>query len=195
MLELAGGDEYRGAGGEADDDRVGDEVHQRAETRQPHGQLDGADHEGEGERIYDIFLRSRLRQHAQRREHDDGRGGGRSRDQVAGRAEQGGDDGRNHGGVEAVDRRHAGKGRKGDPLRQNHHGSRQPRDRVGAQRAAIDLRPPTAKRYERCPQMLHAAGCSDCTRNSTRRRGRRVPRVLPAGSKLSDACTSGLVQN
>ena len=65
VLQLAGPDQNSRTGGEAHHHRVGDEIHQRTEAGDPHGQLDDTHHEGERQRIGDVVDAARIGQHAQ----------------------------------------------------------------------------------------------------------------------------------
>ena len=68
--------------------------------------------------------------------------------QVPGRAEQRRDDRRHHRRVQTVFRRHAGERREGDALRQHDDRADQAGERVGAQRVAVDPRPPAQEREQ-----------------------------------------------
>ena len=61
VLELARRDQHRGPGGEPDDDRVRDEVDEGAEPREAHHELNGANHEREGERVLHVGRAARHR--------------------------------------------------------------------------------------------------------------------------------------
>ncbi len=84
VLQLAGRDQNGRAGGEAHHHRVGDEIHQRAQARDAHGQFDDSHHERERQRVGHVVDAARIGQHAQGREQHDGGRGGRAGDQLAG---------------------------------------------------------------------------------------------------------------
>ena len=137
MLQLLGGNQYRCAGGEADNHRVGDKIDQHPHPRQAQCQLEQANHEGEGERQGDVLRAAGDGVDRQGREQHHRRRCGRSGDQVARGAEQGGDDGRHHAGVEAVLRRHAGDSGEGDALWQHHDGTGEGGSEIGFQGVAL----------------------------------------------------------
>ena len=148
VLELVGGDDHAGARGEADDDRVRYEVDERAEPEQAHGQFDHADKEGQRERQHHVMVRSGHRNGAERRGHDQRSRHRRPRHELPGRAEQRRHDCRDHAGVEAVNRRHAGDGRVGDALRKHHERAGQCRPEIGIQGVRVDMRRPAQKRQQ-----------------------------------------------
>ena len=148
VLELVGGDNHARARGEADDNRVRYEVDERAEPEQAHGQFDHADKEGERERQDHVMVRSGRRNGTERRGHDQRSRHRRPRNQLPGRAEQRGHDCRDHAGVEAVNRRHAGDGRVGDALREHHERAGQRRPEIGIQGVRVDMRRPAQKRQQ-----------------------------------------------
>ena len=148
VLELVDRDEDRGAGGEPRDDRVGHEVHEHAEPGDAEHELDHAHHQGEGDRIGDVLRASRRREGAERGEQHDGGRGGRAGHEQPGRAEQGGDDGRDHRRVEPVLGRHAGDRGEGDALREDHEHAGHGGQRVRTHGVAIDVGPPLQERRE-----------------------------------------------
>ena len=96
----------------------------------------------------DVFRASRRRERAERGEQHDGGRGGRAGHEQPGRAEQGGDDGRDHRRVEPVLGRHPGDGSEGDALRENHEHPGHGGQCVGAHGVAIDVGPPLQERRE-----------------------------------------------
>ena len=124
FFDLAAGDQQCRAGGKADHHGMGDEIDQHAHARQPQNQLEQAGKEGQGQHHADELRRAGFGQDVRiDGEYGDGNRGGRPGNQMPAGAEQGGDDGRHHRGIEAVFGRHAGDGGKGHALRQHDHGA------------------------------------------------------------------------
>ena len=145
ILHLAGGDQQRGTGGEADHHGMRDEIDQHAHARQAQDQLEQAGEEGQGQHHADELRRAGFGERAHRGEYRDGNRGGRAGNQMPAGAEQGGDDGRHHGGIQAVFRRHAGDGGEGHALRQHDHRAGDAGDQVGLVGVVVDHRPPAQK--------------------------------------------------
>ena len=160
VLQLAGGDQHPRPGRESHDDGMGDEVDEGAEPREPHHELDRADHEGQGEGELDVGPGARLGERAQGREQDDRRGGGGPRDELARRAEQRRDDRGHHRRVQPVLRRHPRDRREGHPLGQHHDGAGDRGEDVGPHRVAVDFGPPQQERDEVAPRPAHHRGGS-----------------------------------
>ena len=148
VADLAGHDQQGRARGKADDHAVRDEIDQGAHARQSQRQLEHPGEEGQGQDHADVLGRTRfvLRcQHGEDR-HRDGRG--RAAHQVQAGTEQGGDDGRHHGRIQAVFRRQPGNGGKGHALRQHHQRPGRSGHEVVAQGVPVDHRPPAQEGKE-----------------------------------------------
>ena len=133
LAQLGGGDDQGAGVGEADDHRVGQEVHQHAEAEHAEEELEGADHEGQQHRIGQIALGAARGQRPQgggghQRDHRDRAGG-----ELAGGAEQGRHHGRQKGGVQAVVDRQPGELGIGHGLGYQHQGDGDAGDDVGTQ--------------------------------------------------------------
>ncbi len=146
ILHLTGRDEQRGTGREADDHRVRDEVDQHSHAREPEDQLEQSGEEGEREHHADELRRTGFGEGTDGGEHRDGDGRGRSGDQMPARPEQGGDDRRQHGGIQTVFRRHPGDGGESHALRQHDQRTGDAGDQVGTGGAAIHHVPPLHER-------------------------------------------------
>ena len=138
-FDLAGGDEQGRTRGKGLHDGLGDEVGQIAQPGQPHGHLDHAAEQGDGEDAGHLVGGRQPRDgHAAHRgradggEQDDGRGvGGPGGKEAAGAPERRHHH-RQHAGVDAVLRMHAGHERVGHGLRHGHGRDRQRRHEIGA---------------------------------------------------------------
>ena len=119
ILDLAAGDQHGGAGGETDHHGMRNEIDQRPHARQPQCQLEQSGEEGQGQHQADELRRARRGVRADRGEHGDGNGRGGTGDQMPGRTEQRGDDGRRHRRIKAILRRQAGNGGEGHRLGQH----------------------------------------------------------------------------
>ena len=120
-------------GGEADRDRVGNELDVGADPQQARGDQDHARHQGgEDDAVDAVPLRGR------RDQHDEG--AGRPADLEAAAAEQRHDEAADDSGVEPAVRRHARGDRDRHRQRQRDDGNRQAREHIGAEiREAVAL--------------------------------------------------------
>ena len=139
-LELPRGDEQGRAGGKGHHDRMGDEVGQFAQTGKAHAHLDEAAEQGDAEDVGHAGLLGQAghgdaadadRAHGGEQHHGDGVGGPGG--QVAGRAPEGGHDDRQHAGIDAVLRMHAGDEGIGHGLGDGHGGDGERGHEVGAE--------------------------------------------------------------
>ena len=142
IAHLTGGDQDGGAGGEADDHRVRDEIDQCAHARQSQDQLEHADQESERQHQADVVRRARLGLVGKGGEDGDGDRRGRAGDEMPGGAEERADHCRHHRCIEAVLRRQAGDGGEGDALRKDDQCAGEARQQVVLCRLPIDQRPP-----------------------------------------------------
>jgi hypothetical protein len=152
VLELAGRDEERGAGREAHDHGVRDEVDERSQPGQSHRELHQPGHQAERQHHGDVAFAARLGQRRERGQHQHRDRRRRPRHQVPARAPQRRHHRRHHRRVQAVLRRQAGDGGEGHRLRQHDHRPGEGRRGVAAQALAPDQRPPVQQRQRSAQQ-------------------------------------------
>ena len=148
IAELGGDDEESRARGEADHDRVRDEVDERPQARDAHRELQQADQQREGQDQLDVDVGTRCRQRRHRGEHDERDRVGRARDLVPRRAPERRCDGGQHRAIEAELGRQAGQRGVRDPLRQDDERADEAGHQVGAQRLAGYAVAPRQERKE-----------------------------------------------
>jgi hypothetical protein len=109
LIYLGQGNDDGGGIGEADNHRMGEEVHHHAELEHTQRELDHADQQGQQDRQGDEVLRARRRQRRQRGGREQRSHRHRAGTELVRRAPQGRHRHRQEGGIQAIVGRHAGQ--------------------------------------------------------------------------------------
>ena len=172
IAQLRGDDQQGGAGREADDHGMRDEIHQRAETREAHRQLQEAHEERERQHELDVGRAARIGKRRHRREDRQRQRVRRPRHLMPRRSPERGDDDGKHRAVEPVLGRHSGERREGHGLRQHDQRADKARQQVGAHGAAGDAVAPRQKGKELQRKRWHGPVARSCA--PLRRRGNGI---------------------
>jgi hypothetical protein len=121
--QLGDGDKDGDAGGEADNERIGQILDDRAQAAHPHQHQQPARHQrGDGQAGHAVLLHNPV--------HDHNEGAGGAADLHAAAAERGDDEARHYGGIQALFGRDAGSDAEGDGQRQRDDAGDEPGNQV-----------------------------------------------------------------